>query len=119
MGPIEWLAPDRDSERLGIAWTCGRFGRQAGTQQFNLHVVLGVRFVATEFSTGGKHGGRIDTLRLEEAGNPVIIEYAWGTSESVIETWSVPWRIHPARDIRRFGVRLRPPWPVSRGVCCW
>ncbi len=50
----------------------------------SLEVVLDVRFVATEFSTGGKHGGRIDTLGLDEAGNPVIIEYKWDKSESVI-----------------------------------
>ena len=50
----------------------------------NLEAVLGVRFVATEFSTGEKHGGRIDTLGLDEAGNPVIIEYKWDKSESVI-----------------------------------
>lgn len=50
----------------------------------NLESVLGVRFVATEFSTGDKHGGRVDTLGLDEAGNPVIIEYKWGKSESVI-----------------------------------
>lgn len=41
----------------------------------NLEVLLGIRVVATEFSTGEKHGGRIDTLGLDEAGNPVIIEF--------------------------------------------
>jgi predicted transport protein len=50
----------------------------------NLEIVLGVRFVATEFSTGQKHGGRIDTLGLDEEGAPVIVEYKWDKSESVI-----------------------------------
>lgn len=50
----------------------------------NLETLLAVRFVATEFSTGEKHGGRIDTLGLDEAGNPVIIEYKWDKSDSVI-----------------------------------
>lgn len=50
----------------------------------NLEVVLGVRFVASEFSTGEKHGGRIDTLGLDEVGAPVIVEYKWDKSESVI-----------------------------------
>lgn len=50
----------------------------------NLEPLLGVRFVATEFATGEKHGGRIDTLGLDEGGNPVIVEYKWDRSESVI-----------------------------------
>ena len=33
------------------------------------------RFVASEFSTGATHAGRIDTLALSEDDNPVIIEY--------------------------------------------
>jgi predicted transport protein len=41
----------------------------------NLDSTFGSRFVASEFSTGSVHGGRIDTLALSEDGNPVIIEY--------------------------------------------
>lgn len=41
----------------------------------NLEEVFGCRFIATEFSTGSVHSGRIDTLALSEDGNPVIIEY--------------------------------------------
>lgn len=41
----------------------------------NLDTVFKCRFVATEFSTGAKHAGRIDTLALSEDDNPVIIEY--------------------------------------------
>jgi len=41
----------------------------------NLEVTFGSKFVASEFSTGLVHGGRIDTLALSEDGNPVIIEY--------------------------------------------
>lgn len=41
----------------------------------NLQEVFGCRFVATEFSTGSIHSGRIDSLALSEDGNPVIIEY--------------------------------------------
>src|SRR6202162_1194088 len=33
------------------------------------------RLVATEFSTGARHGGRIDTPALSEENKPVIIEY--------------------------------------------
>ena len=41
----------------------------------NLDVVFKCRLVATEFSTGAQHAGRIDTLALSEDNNPVIIEY--------------------------------------------
>ena len=50
----------------------------------NLEEVLGVRFLATEYSTGAKHGGRIDTLGLDENNCPVIIEYKRAVSENVI-----------------------------------
>lgn len=50
----------------------------------NLLELLGIRFVATEFSTGDVHGGRIDTLGLDEAGSPVIIEYKSSKSDSVL-----------------------------------
>jgi len=39
----------------------------------NLDTVFKCRFVATEFSTGSKHAGRIDTLALSEDDSPVII----------------------------------------------
>lgn len=41
----------------------------------NLEAIFNCRFVATEFSTGSNHAGRIDTLALSEENNPVIIEY--------------------------------------------
>ncbi len=50
----------------------------------HLEDLLGVRFVASEHSTGEKHGGRIDTLGIDENGCPVIIEYKRSTNENVI-----------------------------------
>ncbi len=50
----------------------------------NLEVLLGVRFLASEYATGKTHGGRIDTLGLDENNCPVIIEYKRSQSESVI-----------------------------------
>jgi len=41
----------------------------------NLEEVFNCRLVASEFSTGATHSGRIDTLALSEENNPVIIEY--------------------------------------------
>lgn len=50
----------------------------------HLETFLGVRFLATEYSTGKTHGGRIDTLGLDENGCPVIIEYKRSLNENVI-----------------------------------
>ncbi len=50
----------------------------------HLEVFLGVRFLATEYSTGENHGGRIDTLGIDENGSPVIIEYKRSLNENVI-----------------------------------
>lgn len=41
----------------------------------NLAAVFNCRLVASEFSTGALHAGRIDSLGLSEDNNPVIIEY--------------------------------------------
>ncbi|MBD3374850.1 hypothetical protein GF406_07450 [candidate division KSB1 bacterium] len=41
----------------------------------NLKEIFDCRFIATEFSTGNIHSGRIDTLAISEDNNPVIIEY--------------------------------------------
>ncbi len=50
----------------------------------NLETYLGVRFLETEYSTGASHGGRIDTLGIDENGSPVIIEYKRHRDENVI-----------------------------------
>src|SRR6266571_9082622 len=46
--------------------------------------VFNCRFVASEFSTGAQHAGRIDTLALSEDNNPVIIEYKKVKSSELI-----------------------------------
>ncbi len=50
----------------------------------NLTVVFNCRLVASEFSTGALHAGRIDTLALSEDNNPVIIEYKKVESSELI-----------------------------------
>src|SRR5215210_4880910 len=50
----------------------------------HLEELLGVRFLRSEYSTGKSHGGRIDTLGLDENGYPVIIEYKRSLNENVI-----------------------------------
>jgi hypothetical protein len=41
----------------------------------NAATLLGVRFIASEFTTGDRQRGRIDTLRLDENGR--LIEHSY------------------------------------------
>ena len=50
----------------------------------DLEIFLSVRFLASEYSTGQRHRGRIDTLGIDENGSPVIIEYKRSLNENVI-----------------------------------
>src|SRR5215217_8410976 len=50
----------------------------------HLEELLGVKFLRSEYSTGKTHGGRIDTLGLDENGYPVIVEYKRALNENVI-----------------------------------
>ena len=50
----------------------------------HLEAFLGIRFLKTEHTTGKTHGGRIDTLGIDENGSPVIIEYKRALNENVI-----------------------------------
>ena len=50
----------------------------------NLQQLLNIRFIASEHSTGKTHGGRIDSLGLDENHCPVILEYKRSVGENVI-----------------------------------
>ena len=50
----------------------------------HLDVFLGIRFLVSEYSTGKKHGGRIDTMGIDENGCPCIIEYKRTSDDNVI-----------------------------------
>lgn len=63
------LKLERDTQRL---------------REANLGNVCGVRFPASELSTGDKHPGRIDSLGIAETGTPVIIEYKLSSNQAVI-----------------------------------
>jgi predicted transport protein len=47
----------------------------------NLEELLGMKFLAKEYPTTD---GRIDTLALDEASSPVIIEYKWGQDNAIV-----------------------------------
>lgn len=50
----------------------------------SLDTVFNCRFIASEFTTGIQHAGRIDTLAVSEDDNPVIIEYKKVESSELI-----------------------------------
>jgi predicted transport protein len=67
-----------------------------------MEAFLGVRFLATEFSTGAKHRGRVDSLGLDENGCPVIIEYKRHSNENVINQglFYLDWLLDHKADFR-------------------
>ncbi|OBH86162.1 DUF5655 domain-containing protein [Mycobacterium sp. E2989] len=50
----------------------------------NMEVFFGVRFLESEYFTGRKHQGWIDSIGIDENGSPVIFEYKRTRGESVI-----------------------------------
>lgn len=67
-----------------------------------METVLGVRFLATEHSTGAKHRGRVDSLGLDENGCPVIVEYKRHSNENVINQglFYLDWLLDHKADFR-------------------
>ena len=92
----------------------------------NLDTLLGIRFIASEHSTGPVHGGRIDTLGLDEDGCPVIIEYKRAISENVINQglFYLDWLMDHRKDfqwlvLEKLGqdVAATIDWSAPRLVC--
>lgn len=50
----------------------------------HLETLMAVKLLASEYQTGKKHGGRIDTLGIDENGSPVILEYKRSRNQNVI-----------------------------------
>lgn len=46
-----------------------------GLVEAHMETLLGVRFLASEYGTGPVHGGRIDSLGLDENGSPVVFHF--------------------------------------------
>jgi RecB family endonuclease NucS len=50
----------------------------------NMESLLGVRFLASEYNTGPQHGGRTDSLGIDENGSPVVVEFKAGRDAGVV-----------------------------------
>lgn len=90
----------------------------------NMEAFLGVRFLASEFVTS--HGGRMDSLGLDENGSPVIIEYKRSSNENIINQglFYLDWLMDHRRDfewlvLERFGKNAADAvdWTTPRLVC--
>ncbi|MFT3962773.1 DUF5655 domain-containing protein [Propionivibrio sp.] len=67
-----------------------------------MEAFLGVSFLASEYNTGNKHRGRIDSLGLDENGCPVIVEYKRHSNENVINQglFYLDWLLDHKADFR-------------------
>ena len=92
----------------------------------NLEPLLGIRFIASEHSTGKVHGGRIDSLGLDENSVPVILEYKRSTSENVINQglFYLDWLMDHQAEFQllvqeKLGVQVSKEidWSAPRLVC--
>lgn len=87
----------------------------------NLEDIFGVKFITSELSTGEKHGGRIDTLGLDENNSPVIIEYKWGEKDNVINQglFYLDWLVDHKGDFqilaeKKIGKKVKIDWSQPR-----
>lgn len=90
----------------------------------NLIMIFNCRLIATEFSTGNIHSGRIDTLAISEDSNPVIIEYKKVASSELIN--QSLYYLHWIRDHKgdfqiaankAFGKNVDVDWSDIRVIC--
>ncbi|MCM1969434.1 DUF5655 domain-containing protein [Streptomyces sp. G1] len=97
-----------------------------GVVEENMELFLGVRFLASEYSTGPVHGGRIDSLGIDENGSPVVVEYKRGRDAGVITqglfylAWLTDHRaefLHLVRDRLGDAVADQVLWSAPRLIC--
>jgi predicted transport protein len=90
----------------------------------NLEPLLGIRFLASEFQT--THGGRIDTLGVDENGCPVILEYKRASNENVINQglFYLDWLMDHRKDfhwlaLEKLGIKKEEEidWSAPRLIC--
>ncbi|MGP8298264.1 DUF5655 domain-containing protein [Streptomyces inhibens] len=97
-----------------------------GLIEAHMETTLGVRFLASEYSTGPVHGGRIDSLGIDENGAPVLVEYKRGTDAGVINqglfylSWLMDHRAefgHLVRDRIGATTASQVLWSAPRLIC--
>ena len=102
----------------------GRFALERQLQRLveaNTERLLGVRFIASEVSTGDRQRGRIDSLGLDVDGSPTIIEYKRSKKDNVINQglFYLDWLVDHKGDFivaaqERFGPKIEVSWENPR-----
>lgn len=119
--------------RIGVMDICEVHGTSLALEKSlqtlieqNLETFLGVRFLASEFSTGRDHGGRMDTLGIDENSCPVIIEYKRSSNMNVINQglFYLDWLVTHRGDfemlvLKKFGEEAAQSveWSSPRLIC--
>lgn len=90
----------------------------------NLITIFNCKLIASEFSTGNIHSGRIDTLAISEDSNPVIIEYKKVASSELINQslYYLHWIKDHKGDFqiaanKALGKEVEVDWPDIRVIC--
>ena len=84
----------------------------------NLEEILGCKFVASEYST--TNAGRIDTLAIDENGNPVVIEYKEKKSQSIVNqglfylSWILDHKGDFEKEVRKRHKKIKIEWSQPR-----
>lgn len=87
----------------------------------SLHELLGVYFLASEYSTS--FGGRMDTLGIDDEGNPCIIEYKKGHNENVINQglsylrWLLDHKDSFEKLCNEKNITIAIQWAAPRVIC--
>lgn len=74
----------KNKQAVQVGSNINHFNNEAELRDFfadNLESLLGMKFLAKEYPTTD---GRIDTLAIDEANAPVIIEYKWGQDNAIV-----------------------------------
>jgi predicted transport protein len=87
----------------------------------NLETLLGVSFIGSEFTTGDRQRGRIDTLGIDQNGVPTIIEYKKLIKENVINQglYYLDWLVDHKGDFtvavqKQLGQEVKIDWNNPR-----
>ncbi|MHB0924451.1 MAG: DUF5655 domain-containing protein [Bellilinea sp.] len=87
----------------------------------NLSVLLGLRFIGTEVTTGDRQRGRIDTLAIDQDGTPTLIEYKKQANVNVVTQglFYLDWLIDHRGDFtvaaqQRLGANVEIDWTSPR-----
>lgn len=92
----------------------------------NLEAFLGVRFLQSEYQTGKTHGGRIDSLGIDENFSPVIIEYKRSQNDSVMNQglFYLDWLLDHRAEFALLAMKLlgadvedKIDWDGTRLIC--